>query len=98
MVGPALASDALSRSGSCDISALGTAAAIVEKRVFPVSQNPSVRQAFRSGAREFAPIILGVISFGAIAGIAAVDAGLTVAQPIGMSIIVLAGRLPTCHH
>jgi 4-azaleucine resistance transporter AzlC len=41
--------------------------------------------------RDFAPIIAGVIPFGAIAGIAAVDAGLTIAQAIGMSVIVLAG-------
>lgn len=56
-----------------------------------MSNDPSVHQAFRLGAREFAPIILGVIPFGAIAGIAAVDAGLTVTQAIGMSVIVLAG-------
>ena len=52
-------------------------------------QNP--RQAFRAGAADFAPIIAGVIPFGAIAGIAAVEAGLSVSQAIGMSLIVLAG-------
>ena len=56
-----------------------------------VSNNPSPRAAFRSGVRDFAPIVLGVIPFGAIAGIAAIEAGLTVGQAIGMSIIVLAG-------
>jgi 4-azaleucine resistance transporter AzlC len=49
------------------------------------------RRAFRDGARDFAPIILGVIPFGAIAGIAAMEAGLSVTQAIGMSIIILAG-------
>jgi 4-azaleucine resistance transporter AzlC len=56
-----------------------------------VSNDLAIRAAFRSGVRNFAPIILGVIPFGAIAGIAAVDAGLTVTQAIGMSVIVLAG-------
>jgi 4-azaleucine resistance transporter AzlC len=49
------------------------------------------RRAFLSGARDFAPIILGVIPFGAIAGIAAIEAGLSVAQAMGMSVIILAG-------
>ena len=53
--------------------------------------DPAARSAFRSGFRDFAPIIAGVIPFGAIAGIAAVDAGMTIAQAIGMSVIVLAG-------
>jgi 4-azaleucine resistance transporter AzlC len=56
-----------------------------------VSGDSADRQAFLSGARDFAPIILGVVPFGAIAGIAAVDAGLSIAQAIGMSIIILAG-------
>jgi 4-azaleucine resistance transporter AzlC len=56
-----------------------------------VGNDSSPRVAFRSGVRDFAPIILGVIPFGAIAGIAAVDAGFTVGQAIGMSIVVLAG-------
>jgi 4-azaleucine resistance transporter AzlC len=56
-----------------------------------VSPESNLRDAFRSGVRDFAPIIAGVIPFGAIAGIAAVAAGLTIAQAIGMSVIVLAG-------
>lgn len=49
------------------------------------------RAAFRSGMADFAPIIAGVVPFGAIAGIAAVNAGLSAIQAIGMSLIVLAG-------
>lgn len=56
-----------------------------------MSSASSTRTAFRAGVRDFAPIIAGVIPFGAIAGIAAVDAGLSVTQAIGMSLIVLAG-------
>lgn len=56
-----------------------------------MNHDPAPRRAFRSGVRDFAPIIAGVIPFGAIAGIAAVDAGLNIAQAIGMSVIVLAG-------
>jgi 4-azaleucine resistance transporter AzlC len=56
-----------------------------------VTRPQDPRQAFRAGAADFAPIIAGVIPFGAIAGIAAVEAGLSVSQAIGMSLIVLAG-------
>ena len=85
----------LPRSDPCEIQGLTTAAgrrvALVEFLPSPVSTKSPARRAFQSGARDFAPIILGVVPFGAIAGIAAVDAGFTVTQAIGMSIIVLAG-------
>lgn len=47
--------------------------------------------AFLAGIRAQAPILLGIIPFGMIYGIAALEAGLSPAVAIGMSVIVLAG-------
>ena len=47
--------------------------------------------AFRRGVRDVSPLLLGVAPFGVVAGIAAVEAGLTVPQALGMSVIVFAG-------
>lgn len=46
---------------------------------------------FVAGARTVAPVLLGVVPFGLVAGAAAVDAGLTVAQALGLSVMVFAG-------
>ncbi|MFB6251386.1 MAG: AzlC family ABC transporter permease [Halobellus sp.] len=43
------------------------------------------------GLRDAAPVLLGVAPFGLVAGAAAVDAGLTPAQAIGLSVVVFAG-------
>lgn len=43
------------------------------------------------GARDVAPLLLGVIPFGLVAGVAAVDAGIGVVGAIGFSTIVFAG-------
>lgn len=45
----------------------------------------------RSGARDTAPVVLGIIPFGLVAGAAAVEAGLTGGQALGLSVVVFAG-------
>ncbi len=52
---------------------------------------PFSRSAFLAGVRDVAPMILGVAPFGTITGVAAVGAGLTPAEAIGMSLLVFAG-------
>ncbi len=49
------------------------------------------RPTFLEGVRDLTPILLGVVPFGLIAGIAAVSAGLTPFHGVGMSLIVFAG-------
>ncbi|WP_096390164.1 AzlC family ABC transporter permease [Halopenitus persicus] len=46
---------------------------------------------FRAGARDVLPVLLGVVPFAMVVGIAAIDAGLTPLQAIGMSAFVYAG-------
>ena len=45
----------------------------------------------RAGARDAAPLLLGIAPFALVAGIAAVEAGLTFTQAVGISVIVFAG-------
>jgi 4-azaleucine resistance transporter AzlC len=47
--------------------------------------------AVRRGVRDVAPLLLGIAPFGLVAGVAAMNAGLTLEQAVGMSIIVFAG-------
>jgi len=47
--------------------------------------------AVRRGVRDVAPLLLGVAPFGLVAGIAAVDAGLSLGQAVGLSVVVFAG-------
>jgi len=47
--------------------------------------------AFRRGVRDVSPLLLGVAPFGIVAGIAAIEAGMSVTQALGMSVIVFAG-------
>ena len=49
------------------------------------------RHIFWRGARDFSPLILGVVPFGTVFGIAAIEAGLDFSHAMGFSIIVLAG-------
>lgn len=44
-----------------------------------------------AGVRAAGPIVVGILPFALITGIAAVGAGLTVAEVVGMSVIVFAG-------
>jgi 4-azaleucine resistance transporter AzlC len=45
----------------------------------------------RDGVRDVAPLLLGVVPFGLVAGIAAVEAGLDLGQAVAMSVVVFAG-------
>ena len=45
----------------------------------------------RAGVRDVSPLLLGIIPFGLVAGIAAVNAGLGVAEAVGLSVVVFAG-------
>jgi len=47
--------------------------------------------AFREGARDVAPILVALVPFGLVTGVAAANLGLPVAQAVGMSYIVFAG-------
>lgn len=51
----------------------------------------SGREAFTAGARAVAPLLIGVVPFGLIAGVTAVDAGMSPLQAIAMSVVVFAG-------
>lgn len=46
---------------------------------------------FSAGAREALPILIGVIPFAMITGVAAVNVGLTFFETLGMSVLVFAG-------
>jgi predicted branched-subunit amino acid permease len=52
---------------------------------------PTPRRSFRAGAAAVAPVLLGVAPFGLVAGVAAVDAGLGLAEAMGFSVVVFAG-------
>jgi predicted branched-subunit amino acid permease len=52
---------------------------------------PTRKAAFCAGAQAISPLILGVIPFALIAGIAAMGAGLSRVEALGMSYIVFAG-------
>jgi 4-azaleucine resistance transporter AzlC len=45
----------------------------------------------RRGVRDAAPILIGIVPFGLVAGAAAIDAGLTPLQAVGLSVVVFAG-------
>jgi predicted branched-subunit amino acid permease len=49
------------------------------------------REAFFEGVREVAPVLLGIVPFGVVAGIATVSAGLTPLQAIGLSVATFSG-------
>lgn len=49
------------------------------------------RMSMLAGAREVAPIILGIIPFGLVAGAAVIEAGFTLTEAVGMSLFVNAG-------
>lgn len=45
----------------------------------------------QAGIRDVSPLLLGIVPFGLVAGIAAVNAGMELAEAIGLSVIVFAG-------
>ncbi|WP_336336856.1 AzlC family ABC transporter permease [Haloarcula brevis] len=47
--------------------------------------------AFRRGARDAVPLLLGIVPFGLVAGIAAVNAGFGLPTAVGLSVVVFAG-------
>ncbi|GGL49984.1 AzlC family ABC transporter permease [Halocalculus aciditolerans] len=49
------------------------------------------RDAFRAGVRDALPLLLGIVPFGLVSGVAAVDAGFSLAQAMGLSVFVFAG-------
>lgn len=49
------------------------------------------RSEFRRGVRDVIPLLLGIVPFGFIAGIAAVNAGLGLPEAVGLSAVVFAG-------
>jgi len=44
-----------------------------------------------AGVRDVSPLLLGIVPFALVTGIAAVNAGLTLVEAVGMSVIVFAG-------
>ena len=50
-----------------------------------------IHRQFAAGVRAVTPILIGVIPFGVIAGLSAVDAGIATLQEVGLSTIVFAG-------
>lgn len=59
--------------------------------VSPGRDDTDARQDALAGARTTAPILLGVVPFGLVAGVAAVEAGLAPRQAVGMSVVMFAG-------
>ncbi|MFB6087738.1 MAG: AzlC family ABC transporter permease [Haloarculaceae archaeon] len=49
------------------------------------------RDDFVAGARDTVPVLAGIVPFALVAGVAAVDQGLTVGQAMGLSLVVFAG-------
>jgi 4-azaleucine resistance transporter AzlC len=60
-------------------------------RAMPGPDPMSHRAAFAAGARDIAPILVGLVPFGIIAGVAAIEAGLPTAQAIAASPMIFAG-------
>jgi 4-azaleucine resistance transporter AzlC len=52
---------------------------------------PEVAAELRRGIRDVSPIIIGIAPFGLIAGAAGIEAGLSAAQTMGLSVFVFAG-------
>ena len=60
-----------------------------KKKIMPVYTTKS--SAFWAGVRAFVPIILGVIPFGLVYGVASREIGLSALQGIGMSVFMVSG-------
>lgn len=54
-------------------------------------RDPSIRRAFWEGGRDSLPFLIVVVPFGMIFGVLASEAGWTLAQTLGMSLLVVAG-------
>ncbi|MEO1638035.1 MAG: AzlC family ABC transporter permease [Pseudomonadota bacterium] len=53
--------------------------------------NPGTRSAYWAGFRDGAPFILMAVPFSVLFGVVATDAGLTLAQAMGFTVLVIAG-------
>jgi predicted branched-subunit amino acid permease len=53
--------------------------------------DPSIRRAFWQGARDSLPFLIVIVPFGMIFGVLASEAGWTLAQTLGTSVLVIAG-------
>ena len=54
-------------------------------------RGPTLDEDLLAGVRDVSPLLLGIAPFALVAGIAAVNAGLGLAEAVGMSVIVFAG-------
>ncbi len=52
---------------------------------------PTPRQEFLAGSREIAPVLVGTIPFGFVAGVAAIAAGMTPLEGIALSVLSFSG-------
>ena len=52
---------------------------------------PSPREEFTAGAREIAPVLLGAIPFGFVAGVAAIASGLSPLEGMALSVLSFSG-------
>ena len=52
---------------------------------------PYIPADFRAGVRDALPILVGFVPFSLVAGVAAVNVGLSPAQAVGLSVVVFAG-------
>jgi len=52
---------------------------------------PTPREEFLAGSREIAPMLIGTVPFGFVAGVAAITAGMTAAQGIALSVLSFSG-------
>ena len=59
---------------------------------------PSPRTEFLAGARDIAPVLLGTIPFGLVAGVATVSAGMSAIEGVALSLFAFSGiaQLITC--
>ena len=54
-------------------------------------QTPNARSEFLAGCRDIAPVLVGTVPFGFVAGVAAVGAGMTPLQGIALSFFAFSG-------
>ena len=57
----------------------------------PGEDTPAPRREFLDGCREIAPVLVGTIPFGFVAGLAAISAGMTPLEGIALSVLSFSG-------
>lgn len=58
----------------------------------------SLRQAVLRGAADIAPMVVGILPFGVVAGVSATAAGFTLMQAVGSSVLLYAGAAQIAAH